>query len=420
MFNKIIPHKPITVQNLFKFDKTPFNLFMMTVTIILLAAFVIGVLNYLIHGHHAYGITREHPWGLLIAMYIFFVVSSTGLCIISSLGHVFKFKSFEFIGKRAIFGAIITIVSGFAVIAFEIGHPVRMAIYNTISPGMTSAIWGMGVLYSVYLGLIIMEFIFLSRGDHKWSTMFGLGGLLVGLAAHSNLGAVFGFLVGRPVANGVFYPIYFILSAMITGSYLIFLMYGFRYKMKFDEQISTFLVHIARLLGLLIAILMFFEFWRFMTSIYGNVPERAASAIHALTSPEFLIGEFGLGMLIPFLIILISKAKAIKKLVYASLSGMVGIFFMRYDLVHDTLAYPMQTMKIREYQLAPTWVHYSPSWTEWAIALGALGIMLSMYYIGENFFYLDPKEHDEYFEHYKDAEGHEVEEHLITGTDANK
>ena len=135
--------------------------------------------------------------------------------------------------------------------------------------------------------------------------------------------------------------------------------------------------------------------------------------MHALSSLGFLIGEFGLGMLIPFIIILVSKAKAVKALVYASLSGMVGIFFMRYDLVHDTLVYPMQKMKIREYQLAPEWVHYSPSWTEWAIALGALGLMLGMYYIGENFFFLDPKEHDAYFEHYKDVDGHEVEEHII-------
>jgi molybdopterin-containing oxidoreductase family membrane subunit len=398
--SKILPHKEITLKALFSFEKTPFNIFMAGLTILLLSLFGIGVISYFMHGHHAYGVTREHPWGLLIAMYIFFVVSSTGLCIISALGHVFKFKSFEFIGKRAIFGAIITILSGFAVIGLEIGHPVRMMIYNTISPGLTSAIWGMGVLYSIYLGLIVMEFIFLSRDDHKWSTMFGLGGLLIGIAAHSNLGAVFGFLVGRPLANGVFYPVYFILSAMITGCYLLFLMYGYKYKMKFDEQMEKFLVHLARLLGLLIAILIFFEFWRFLTAIYGRVPERADTAIHILTSPSFLIGELLLGMLIPFFIILFSKAKAIKKIIYASVGGMVGIFFMRYDLVHDTLLYPMQTLKIREYQLPPSWVEYSPTFTEWAIALGALGIMLTLYYIGENFFFLDPKEHDEYFENY--------------------
>ena len=42
-----------------------------------------------------------------------------------------------------------------------------------------------------------------------------------------------------------------------------------------------------------------------------------------------------------------------------------------------------------------------------AIALGAIGITLALYYIGENFFYLDPKEHDDYFEHYKGIDGKE-------------
>lgn len=404
MLNAILPHKEITLKSIFSFEKNTFNIIMAVTTVVLILAFLVGFGNYALHGHHACGVSKEHPWGLLISMYIFFVVSSTGLCIISSLGHVFHIKSFEFIGKRAIFGAIITIVSGFCVIGLEIGHPIRMVIYNTISPGFTSAIWGMGALYSVYLFLIIMEFIFLSRDEHKWSKFFGLGGLLIGIAAHSNLGAVFGFLVGRPLANGVFYPVYFILSAMITGCYLLFLMYGYRYKMQFTEEMQKFLMHLGRLLGLLIAILVFFEFWRFLTAIYGGVPERSDTALHVLSSKSFWIGEVLLGMAIPFFIILYSKAKAIKATIYASISGMVGIFFMRYNLVHDTLVYPMQTMKIKEYQLAPTWVEYTPTVTEWAIALGSMGICLALYYIGENFFFLDPNKEDEYFKHYVDKE----------------
>lgn len=403
MLNKIIPHKPINLKEAFSFPKTPFNIFMLIVTFALLGAYVFGVINYLLHGHHAYGVTKEHPWGLLIAMYVFFVVSSTGLCIISSIGHVFHIKSFEFIGKRAIFGAIITILSGFAVILFEIGHPIRMMIYNTISPGFTSAIWGMGVLYSIYLALIILEFIFLSRYDHKWSRFFGLGGLIVGILAHSNLGAVFGFLVGRPMANGVFYPIYFILSAMITGCYLLFLMYGYRFKMKFDTQMENFLIQLGRLLGLLLAILIFFEFWRFLTAIYGELPERYQTAVHILNSWEFWIGEVLLGMLIPFAVILLGNAKNIKGMIYASLGGMIGIFFMRYDLVHDVLVYPMRILKSREYQLPPHWIEYTPTLTEWAIALGAIGITLALYYIGEKFFILDSKDDEKYFSEYQNA-----------------
>lgn len=48
-------------------------------------------------------------------------------------------------------------------------------------------------------------------------------------------------------------------------------------------------------------------------------------------TPNFWFGELILGMLIPFTIILVSNAKAIKATVYASITGMVGIF-MRYEI----------------------------------------------------------------------------------------
>lgn len=68
---------------------------------------------------------------------------------------------------------------------------------------------------------------------------------------------------------------------------------------------------------------------------------------------------------------------------------MIGIFFMRYDLVHDTLIYPMQTMKIREYQLPPGFVDYFPSLTEMAIGFGGIGVALFLYYVAGKVFNLD-------------------------------
>jgi hypothetical protein len=46
----------------------------------LLAALGIATgLHAMIIGHdHAYGISREVPWGLLISTYVFFVITSTG------------------------------------------------------------------------------------------------------------------------------------------------------------------------------------------------------------------------------------------------------------------------------------------------------------------------------------------------------
>lgn len=385
-----IPVNKITLKDILSFEKSPINLLLALTIISLLAMFAIGVFNYLSHGHHAYNVTREHPWGLLIAVYIFFVVSSTGLCIVGSLGDVFGFEDYMEISKRAIFGSIVTIVAGFAVIAFEIGHPVTMLIYNVLTPGLSSAIWWMGTLYGLYLTFMIIEFVFLLKHDMKMARIFGLTGLLVGLAAHSNLGGVFGFLNSRTISNGVFYPTYFILTAFITGIFLAFIMYGFRYKLNFTESGKKMLTNLAKIQGLLISILIFFVTWKMLTDIYGGMPNRAEVALHILQSWTFW-AEVILAMVIPLFIILSSGGKNVTGMFWASLSGMVGVFFMRYNLVHDTQLKPLQMMKIKEYQLAPTWVEYFPSSSEIMISLGGLGLCLLLYYIGTKAFNLDEK-----------------------------
>jgi molybdopterin-containing oxidoreductase family membrane subunit len=377
-----------SLKSILGFEKSFINIIIFLSVLTMLGMFVFGVYTYLMHGHHTYNVTREHPWGLLIAVYIFFVVSSTGFCIVGSLGDVFGFKRFMMISKRAIFGSIVTILAGFAVIAFEIGHPITMMIYNVLTPGLTSAIWWMGTLYGLYLTFMIVEFYFLLNNDMKKAKVFGLVGLLVGLAAHSNLGSVFGFLNARVISQGVFYPTYFILTAFITGIFLSFIIMGFRYKLSFNEQTKSLLEGLAKIQGLLIAILIFFVTWKLLTDMYGGVQNKAEVAKHIIGSATFWT-EVILAMIIPLLVILKDFGKSPILMFWASLSGMVGIFFMRYNLVHDTQLKPLQMLKTSEYQLAPQWVHYFPSSTEIMISLGGLGLCIAMYYVGTRAFNLD-------------------------------
>ncbi|SFV54716.1 Polysulphide reductase, NrfD [hydrothermal vent metagenome] len=377
-----------SLKSILGFEKTPVNLLVAVSVLAMLAMLVIGVATYLMHGHHAYNVTREHPWGLLIAVYIFFVVSSTGFCIVGSLGDVFGFKDFTMISKRAIFGSIVTILAGFTVIAFEIGHPVTMMIYNVLSPGLTSAIWWMGTLYGLYLTFMIIEFYFLLNNDMKKAKVFGLTGLLVGLAAHSNLGSVFGFLNARTISQGVYYPTYFILTAFITGVFLSFIVMGFRYRLNFNDKTKKLLEGLAKIQGLLISILIFFMTWKLLTDMYGGMPNRAEVAHHIIHSGPFWT-EVILAMIIPLLVILKDFGKSPVLMFWASLSGMVGIFFMRYNLVHDTQLKPLQMMKTREYMLPPEWIHYFPSAAEIMISLGGLGLCITLYYVGTRLFNLD-------------------------------
>ncbi len=125
--------------------KKPVNLAWFTMLTTGVLAGLIAIAYVLYVGHvHAYNLTREISWGILISTYVFFVVSSTGLCLVSSLGHVFGIKQFELIGKRAILLAILTLLTGFGTIAMELNHPIRMAIWVILSPNFSSPIWWMG------------------------------------------------------------------------------------------------------------------------------------------------------------------------------------------------------------------------------------------------------------------------------------
>jgi molybdopterin-containing oxidoreductase family membrane subunit len=385
-----IPIKKVGIKELL----TPDNKLVGLAGIVLLIVYLIGAANALMHGHHAYGVTRQHPWGLLIVMYIFFVGTSTGLAIIGSFGHVFGLKIFDRFGLRVTWLAIAMLLPGFAIILLEIGHPVTMMIYNMLSPGLTSAIWWMGTLYTLVLVFLIGEFIIGLTGDHKTSRLLGIGGLLADVAAFATLGSIFGYLVARPVVNGPFLPLYFILTATVAGAFLIFLVYGIKYKNNFPDDIKAMLTTLAKVLGLLLAVLMFFDFWAILTGLYGRMPERADTVLYILSTKSYWIGEILLGAVIPFVIILMSKGKNLGALVWASFFGLVGIFFMRYDMVHNAQVFPMQTLKIREYQLPPSLVEYTPSSTEWMIALGAIGLAILIYQVGTKLFDLEP--HDEH------------------------
>ena len=68
LINKIVPIKEdFSIGSLLSFKTTPLNITFAALILGLLALLGWGITQYLIHGHHAYNVTREHPWGLLIS-----------------------------------------------------------------------------------------------------------------------------------------------------------------------------------------------------------------------------------------------------------------------------------------------------------------------------------------------------------------
>ena len=386
------------VANRLKTAGTGFYLMVFIAAAVVLASAGTGLMA-MIKGHEAYyNVYREIPWGVLIATYVFFVVSSTGLCLISSIGHVFGVKDFMPIAKRSVFLSIATILSGFFVIAFEIKLPWRMAIWNVISPNLTSNIWWMGTLYGIYLAFMFAEYVFLLMNKHRPAVICGFSGSVAGIAAHSNLGAVFGLLMGRPYWQGPYMPIYFIASAMMTGCAVILMFHILGYKVNKQEMAPDMqrALEVTTKIGiLLITVILFFTTWKLIAGAAGQpngaypVVQSEVFGHHAFV---FWFFEILLGMAGPLVLFILSKGRNLKLMLIASLSMVVGIFVMRFNLVYLGQALPVYyDLGVNEFK---EMLHYSPSIYEWIITAGGFGLTALLFLIGEKVF-----------------DGHKVEDH---------
>ncbi len=338
---------------------------------------------------HTYGATRYIPLAMLISTYVFFVVASTGLCLVSSIGHVFGIRDFMPIAKRAVFLSIITILSGFLVIGLEIENPFRMLVYNFTSPNLSSNIWWMGTLYGAYLIFMAIEFVFLMLGRHRPATIAGLLGVLSGVAAHSNLGAIFAMLHGREYWYGPYLPIYFIASAMMTGCAFIIFFVFLAYRMKgepVDVPTTRALEVVGKLGMLMLAVVVFFTIWKIITSTVGG-PAKLEAMNALLVGPyafNFWFIEITCGMVIPFILLLASRGKNLLWMFIASSMMIFCIFFMRLDLVVVGQIVP-QYLELDVLEFAGLHL-YSPSAHEILVVLGGVGFCCFAFLLGEKVF----------------------------------
>ncbi len=348
--------------------------------------------------HHVYGVSREVSWGILIAAYVFCVVTSTGLCIISSIGHVFGVEALMPIAKRAVFLSIIFILGGFCIIFFDIENPFRMAIYNVISPNFRSNMWWMGTLYGAYLVFMMAEYGFLLNQNHSMSRLLGFLGVVAGVAAHSNLGAVFGMLHGRAYWYGPYMPIYFIFSAAMSGCAAIIFCTTVAWKINpeiMNYRMERALKAVTQICIALISTIIFFTIWKIVTGTISHAKSDALMPfLTGSYSVNFWLFEVFLGLILPLYLLIKSRGNNWSMMLWATGLMIVGIFFMRYDIVLAGQLIPVyQSLGVED---AVGVLPYMPTFHEIMATCFGLAFIVFAYFVGE-----------------KMLNGHQLEKHEI-------
>ncbi len=346
-------------------------------------------LHAMIVGHdHVFGTSREVPWGILITPYVYFACLSTGLCIISSLGQIFRMKTFVPLINRTVFLAIITMLAGLVTIGLEVENPWRVLIYGIISANPLSNIWWKSALYTMFVLLMIFNFLFLLTNKTRIARRFAIGALIAITCGNLNMNSDMALLGARGFWAENYMPLFFLIMSTLLAccvlSLQIFLSNGLQNR-TIDSKTGSSITAISRFVTLLLIGVLFFCFMKilggFSTEFTKN-PLAMDLLIHGSFAINFWLGELFLTALLPlFLIFLFWRKKLTILFAFACFSSTVGIFITFYDLIIVGQLVP----HYHEYNLFgyPEYYSYSPSLHEYMMTLGIFFFFFACSVLGE-------------------------------------
>lgn len=344
---------------------------------------LIGLYAYLLSftkGVSVFGADHRVPWGLLISTYVFFVLTSTGLCFVTSLGHVFGIKRYKLIAKRGVMLAIVTLLAGFFALAPDLGRIERLPIFFLLSPNFSSAIWWMGFWYSTYFVFMVAEFWMLHKGKLRETRIVGVAAFLSAILAHSTLGSVFGLIEPRAYWFGAWMPLYFLLTAFLSGVAAIIIVTSATHRLrgeKMSDEMHNLVIELGKILGVTAFVTLLFIGWKTMVGLWATNVAYKVAFERVVSFIPFGIIEIVIGLLVPLLIVLSPGTRTITGISAASVLVIMAIFIGRYDMVIAGQVVPSFE------QLWFGYLEHAPTFAEYLVVLGAFSLAALLYVLAD-------------------------------------
>ncbi len=324
-------------------------------------------------GHTAYNSdSRGIFWGLPIVTYDFFLLSSTGLAMLSSAWTVFGLKDFEPIARRATWLAVAALVGGVAALFMELGYPLRAMLLIPFSM-QTSAplvwkVWGV-IVYALALAWLVLKWLAAGR-DAAPPKIASIVALAAAAYITFVAGGVYGWMAMRPFWFGGEISLAFIVEALLGAVTFVIifthLSHGFD-DQRFDARTKAlFSGPLAVLFAVLIAAHAFFVVSRLVAGLWSNAD--GMQVWHHLWSRPAFQAQLWIGIGAPLVIMVVpGLRKSLGLQLVAAVIAVVALFAARYDFVIGGQLVPL---------FKGSWVHglleYAPSLTEWAVLATAV------------------------------------------------
>ena len=344
---------------------------------VLFLALIVGswaVWNQLTIGLAATDLTCQMPWGAWVAFYIYFVGLSAGAFLLSSLVYVFGMYQFERIGRMALLSAIVSMGVALAFIGSDLGKMER-APTTVLHFHWTSPLSWEVRFYTIYIVLLIAELTIALRlhkglvrsvdNAHKWMRILGTIGVPLAIfGVHGGTGTIFAVVKARGMWAGGLFPVIFVVSAIVSGTALLTLIYYWQRRGVGRRPDPKLLSNLGIVLAGALGIDLGLTFYEFIVPLLAfQFHETDVIAVITLGPMwwTFWIVQLGVGMVIPFIILVTRLRQRAAWVIAACFMVVVGILGVRFNIVVPPLITPV----IEGYPVNT----YVPTFTEWGLSM---------------------------------------------------
>jgi len=376
---------------------TPFYL----ATILLAGLGLAGVYaTYLMHAHGIYlsGMTNRVPWGLQIAMAIFYIGLSAGSLVVSGLYGIFGKAEYKPFARIAAYLAMLFLIAGLLSTLTDQGTIDRVFVEPFTHFNLSSMFSINPSLYSGHIMICVIYLWALFKEKGRLTKVASLTVCLWAIGTHTGTGAIFAF-VPRELYNSPLLPPSFVAAALSSGAALMILVIVTLFRATnrvIDDDLIIWLGR--RLLAIFLLCALYVMLIENVHRVY-LVASREAGLFFlfgGFHSVLFWGGLIFFGSIVPAVLLFIRRTgTSIPWIVFASALVVFGVLCERFLIVVPGLIHPPDLfpgMEITRSVIEEGIVKYDVSFLEMLQALGVLGIIGFAFLVGLRVFPLAPKE----------------------------
>ena len=355
-------------------------------------------------------------WSIQIVMYPFMTGLVAGAFVLSSLYHVFGVKQLKDIARFSLVFSLALLPVAMMPLLLHLQQPLR-GINVMLTPHFTSAIAAFGIVFSTYGMIVASEIWFVYRrfmvetilelrtrqertavdsfrlalywllslgamdigddalhADERATGILAAIGIPVACFLHGYAGFIFGSVKANALWMTPLMPVIFICSAIVSGIALCIATYIITMEIrkrllawKRDNALglpSTQVLNSAEIttvrltvkyLVMFMVLAITLELLDLIFRGYTAVKswDILRSVIYEKDFFKIFVLQYGLGNLVPFLLLLLPRL-TIRRALVASLLVLMGVFMMRWNVVIGGQAFSASFSGFMEYRL-PVW-----------------------------------------------------------------